>query len=64
MIRKILFIASLFTAGFASAQSLQFMDADDNDISGTTHYEYGSTSVLEATKFHIKNLQDHLKLLR
>jgi hypothetical protein len=56
MIKKILFIASFIIVGFASAQSLQIMDADDVDISGTTHYQYGNNSELEIAKFHIRNL--------
>jgi len=56
MIKKILFAVSLFVVGFASAQSLQLMDANDNDISGTTHYENGTLSYLESTKFHVQNL--------
>jgi hypothetical protein len=56
MIRKILFVTSLFVAGFASAQSLQLLDENDNDISGTTHYEYGDLAALALTKFHVKNL--------
>tara|TARA_B100000809_G_scaffold71156_1_gene68747 strand:+ start:657 stop:1424 length:768 start_codon:yes stop_codon:yes gene_type:complete len=56
MIKKILFIASLFCAGFVSAQSFQLLDYNGDDISGTTHYEYGDAPALDSTKFHIKNL--------
>ena len=56
MIKKILFIASFFAIGIVSAQSLQMLDANDNDISGTTHYEYGDLAALAVTKFHVKNL--------
>lgn len=56
MIKKILFVTSIFAAGFASAQSFQLMDHNDVDISGTTHYEYGTPTELSATKFHIQNL--------
>ena len=61
MIKKILFVASIFVAGFASAQSFQLMDHNDVDISGTTHYEYGTPSDLGNTKFHIQNLTNGLK---
>ena len=56
MIKKILFIASFITVSFASAQSIQLLDANDVDISGTTHYQYGNNSELETAKFHIRNL--------
>ena len=56
MIKKILFISSLFCAGILSAQTFQLMDVNDVDISNTTHYEYGTPTELSATKFHIKNL--------
>ena len=64
MIRKILFIASILTVGFASAQSLQLMDHNDNDIDGTTHVEVAhnaSLADLAAAKFHIKNLTGSLQ---
>ncbi len=56
MIRKILFISSLFFAGFASAQTFQLLDHNDVDITNTTHYEYGDATALGSTKFHVKNL--------
>lgn len=56
MIKKILFISSLFVAGIVSAQSFQIMDHYDVSIEGTSHYENGSTMYLSETKFHIKNL--------
>jgi len=56
MIKKILFISSLFCVGFASAQSFKLMDHNDVDVSNTTHYEYGTNSELSQTKFHIQNL--------
>ena len=56
MIKKILFISSLFVAGLASAQTFQIMDHYDVSIEGTSHYERGSLMALSETKFHIKNL--------
>jgi hypothetical protein len=56
MIKKILFISSLFFAGVLSAQTFQLLDHNDVDISNTTHYEYGTTTELGLTKFHVKNL--------
>lgn len=56
MIRKILFIASLFTVGAASAQTFQFNDHNDVDIANTTHYEYGTVNTLPFIKFHVENL--------
>jgi hypothetical protein len=56
MIKKILFVTSLFCAGFVSAQTFQLMDLNDVDISGTTHYEYGSATTLACVKFHVENL--------
>lgn len=56
MIRKILFGAAVIASGFASAQTFQLTDVNNNDISGTTHYEYGTLAELAVAKFHIKNL--------
>jgi hypothetical protein len=56
MIKKILFVSSLFCAGLLSAQTFQLMDYNDVDVSGTTHTEYGTNADLGDTKFHIKNL--------
>ncbi|MDB4533983.1 T9SS type A sorting domain-containing protein [Vicingaceae bacterium] len=56
MIKKILFISSLFFAGVLSAQTFQLSDYNDVDISNTTHYEYGTPTELGLTKFHVKNL--------
>ncbi|MDB4533982.1 T9SS type A sorting domain-containing protein [Vicingaceae bacterium] len=56
MIKKILFISALFSVGFASGQTFQLLDANDVDISNTTHYEYGAAGDLDDTKFHVKNL--------
>jgi len=56
MIKKVLFIASILTVGIASAQTFQFNDVDDNDITNTTHYEYGTPATLAFVKFHVKNL--------
>ena len=61
MIKKILFITAIFSAGFMSAQSFQIMDHNDVDITGTSHTEYGNGDVLGATKFHIKNLTGNTK---
>lgn len=56
MIKKILFLAAIFTAGVASAQTFQLMDHNNVDIGGTNHYEYGSALDMSETKFHVKNL--------
>jgi hypothetical protein len=56
MIKKILFIITIFFAGTIYSQSIQFMDHNDIDIGGTNHYEYGSAASLADTKFHIKNI--------
>jgi hypothetical protein len=56
MIKKILFIASIFVASIASAQTFQLMDHNDVSIDNTSHYEYGTAAYLEGTKFHVKNL--------
>jgi hypothetical protein len=56
MIKKILFVASIFVAGLVSAQSLQLLDHNDVDISGGTHLEMGTAADLSVTKFHLKNL--------
>jgi hypothetical protein len=49
-------LLSILSEGFVSAQSFQLLDHNDDDISGTTHYEYGDAVALDSTKFHIKNL--------
>jgi len=56
MLKKILFVSALFCAGFVSAQSFELLDANDVDISTTTHYEYGSAEVLGNTLFRVRNL--------
>jgi len=56
MIKKILFITSFFTVGIVSTHSFQIWSHNDNNITSTTHYEYGSTYTLDCTKFHVKNL--------
>ena len=56
MIKKLLFIAAIFGAGFASAQSFQILDHNDVDITGTNHVELGTGQELDGTKFHVKNL--------
>ena len=56
MIKKILFISSIFVAGLASAQTFQIMDHYDVSIEGMSHYERGSLMSLSETKFHVKNL--------
>jgi hypothetical protein len=56
MIKKILFIASLFCVGFVSAQSFQLLDYNGLDISNTNHYEYGTPAELGLTGFQIENL--------
>ena len=56
MIKKILFITSLFAVGAASAQTFQFSDHNDVNIANTTHYEYGTPATLVFIKFHVKNL--------
>ncbi len=56
MKRILLFSLSLIASAGLFAQSFQLMDHNDVDISGTTHYEYGNTTDLAATKFHVKNL--------
>jgi hypothetical protein len=56
MIKKLFFIATVFSAAYASAQTFQFLDVNNNDITGTNHYEYGTGASLAATKFHIKNV--------
>jgi len=54
--KNIVFAISLLCTGFLSAQSFQIMDHNDVDIMNTTHHEYGTTSDLTSTKFHVKNL--------
>ncbi|MDF1672549.1 MAG: T9SS type A sorting domain-containing protein [Vicingaceae bacterium] len=56
MIKRILFISSIFLGGFASAQTFQIMDHYDVSIEGTSHYERGSLQALSETKFHVKSL--------
>lgn len=56
MIRKILFITSLFAVSVASAQTFQFNDDNDVNIGNITHYEYGTVKTLDKIKFHIENL--------
>lgn len=60
MIKKILFISSIFLAGLASAQTFQIMDHYDVSIEGTSHYERGSLMSLSETKFHVENLTGNL----
>ncbi len=60
MIKKILFISSMFFVGLASAQTFQIMDHYDVSIEGTSHYERGSLQALSETKFHVKNLTSSL----
>lgn len=62
MIKKILFITAIFSAGFISAQSFQIMDKNDVNITGTSHTEYGNGNVLGETKFHVKNLTGNTKV--
>ena len=56
MIKNLLFVASIFSIGFCSAQSFQLLDHNDVDITNTTHYEYGTPATIALTKFHVKNL--------
>jgi len=56
MFKKILFIASLFAIGAASAQTFQFSGVDDVSIANTNHYIYGNLKTLPFTKFHVENL--------
>ena len=56
MIKKILFISSIFLAGVVSAQTFQILDHNDVNIEGTSHYERGTAMELSETKFHVKNL--------
>lgn len=57
MIKKILFISSVFVAGLVSAQSFQLRDYQtDLSIDGMSHTERGTTQELDDTKFYVKNL--------
>lgn len=46
----------LFTA---SAQSLKILDHLDNNISGLTHMESGTPTMMSETKFHIENISSN-----
>jgi|GEM_PF-3398110 len=57
MIKKILFISSIFIAGVVSAQTFQLRDYQtDASIDGMSHTERGTVQELSETKFYIKNL--------
>jgi hypothetical protein len=56
MIKNLLLCAAVVMGGFASAQTFDLLDENDNSIAGTTHYIYGSPSYLSETKFHVKNI--------
>ncbi len=61
MIKKLLFVASIFSIGFCSAQSFRILDYNDVNITNTTHTENGTNNELSLTKFHIENLTNGLK---
>ena len=56
MLKNILLLSTFFCVGFISAQSFELLDANDVDISITSHYEYGEKEDLGLTKFHVRNL--------
>lgn len=55
MIKKILFIATIISVGFVSAQNLELKDESDNSIDGLTHYIYDTGINMANTKFHVAN---------
>jgi hypothetical protein len=56
MIKKLLFIAAIVTAGTITAQNLTLNDTNNNSIAGGTHYFYNNSGVILAeTKLHVSN---------
>ena len=55
MIKKILFVATIFVAGAVTGQNLTITDANNNSIDGLTYYIYDTGINLSETKLHIAN---------